>query len=149
MKTLKLTFALAAMSLMLQPALLAADDSSSRDRMISFLKTEGYSYDVKENIITFKYEGSTICFTINKNKNFFQISYLFSVKNMDRTKVLELCNKYNNDKGIIKFAILGTSAEIGFETDLGVGTSNSELREMLGIMVSNAKQIASDCAKLD
>lgn len=80
---------------------------SGFDYLSEFLKEEGYRFKEEDHWISFKINGVNFVAFKNDNNPFVQIVCMCSIKpeNQNRMKLLELCNKMNQDKFVVKFTL--------------------------------------------
>ena len=69
-----------------------------------FLREEGFRVNEKEGSFSFKY--NRMIYSVPKEENkYLVINMICSVNNVDRGKLLEVCNSLNRDKFVLKFTV--------------------------------------------
>lgn len=72
--------------------------------LINFFKEEGFRYEDKDTLLSFKIQGNT--FLAFKNDGpFLQLVMICNTESQGRSKLLEVCNSLNQEKFILKFTV--------------------------------------------
>lgn len=75
-------------------------------KIAEFFKAEGFSNQEKESHYSFKYHGKTYVFWKSRNEYFITLGYYAdSGDDAKREVLLELCNKFNENRSVLKFAV--------------------------------------------
>lgn len=85
---------------------------SGYDYLINFFKEEGFRYEEKGNILSFKIQGVNYLAFKNENSPFLQISIGCNTEGQSRSKQLEICNSMNQDKFVLKFTVNSDSDRV-------------------------------------
>lgn len=72
--------------------------------LINFFKEEGFRYENKDTLLSFKIQGNNY-FAFKNDGPFLQIVMICNTEGQGRSKLLEVCNSLNQDKFILKFTV--------------------------------------------
>lgn len=74
-------------------------------KLLEFLRCEGFRFEEKDGLITFKIQGRNYLAFKNEESPFLQIVSIYDVEGNSRSKLLETCNTLNQDRFILKYTI--------------------------------------------
>lgn len=103
------------------------------DYLKKFLQEEGFRFTDDDSFISFKFEGNT--FLAFKNDSpYLQVLQLLNVANQSRSKLLEVCNKMNDEKFVIKFTVHDDRVWCSFESKPTDRTTADEFSLMMTLL---------------
>ena len=111
--------------------------------MIEYLSGEGYRYEENPNSgnIVFKFEGVKYVFINNSGSQLLQLVILFyDVTEDNRYAVLEICNKINSEKAMVKLTCDDDTVWCNWEDIVPEQGYNLSRIEMALNMLKNAYQ---------
>lgn len=74
-------------------------------KLLEFLRNEGFRFEEKDGLITFKIQGRNYLAFKNGESPFLQIVSIYDVEGNSRSKLLEMCNIMNQERFILKYTI--------------------------------------------
>ena len=103
------------------------------DYLKNFLQEEGFHFQDEEGYISFKFEMTT--FIAFKNDSpYVQIVVVCNAEGYDRTKVLDVCNRMNQEKFVLKFVVQGETVWCSYEFMPSEHTTASDFGMFLSLL---------------
>lgn len=81
------------------------------ESLIKFFREEGFRYEEKESVLSFKIQGVSY-FAFKNDSPFLQIVLICNTENQSRNKLLEICNTLNQEKFVVKFTVTEDSDRV-------------------------------------
>ncbi len=116
---------------------------TAKEYLIEYLSGEGYRYEENPNSgnIVFKFEGVKYVFINNSGSQLLQLVILFyDVTEDNRYAVLEICNKINSEKAMVKLTCDDDTVWCNWEDIVPEQGYNLSRIEMALNMLKNAYQ---------
>lgn len=95
-----------------------------------FLQEEGFRINKEENFFTFKFQGKTYIVFENKGP-YLQIVTICDTSRYSLSNLLEICNKLNSEKFILKFIVNRNDVWCSYEFMPTVKTTVGEFESIL------------------
>ncbi len=107
------------------------------DYLKKYLRDEGFQFKVDDDgDISFKYQGTTFMMTQDSNDSVFAIFLIFKFEGNSKQKIMELCNKFNIEKNLVKFSASDSLVFCTYECLITDGFSVGFLPQILGYLDS-------------
>ena len=114
--------------------------------LLRFLHEEGFRKNDEENFFSFKFEGNT--YLVYKNDSpYLQVLLLLRANGYDRTKMLEACNKLNDDKFVVKFTVHDDTIWCSYEFKPSNETTNDEFALIFTLLDKGSDELYAELNK--
>lgn len=115
------------------------------EHMKKFLREQGFIINENDDYVTFKYQTHTFVMFKGSNECLFALNIIFyDVDDTNYSKVLQLCNKLNKDKSVIKLYVMNDSVICAYEAFVDDHFSTENLPSIMNIMISSLRDFAEN-----
>ena len=113
---------------------------SGFDYFKKFLQDEGFRFNNEESFISFKFQGTSFV-AFKNDSSFLQIVLICNAKGKSRSSLLEICNKMNDDRFVVKFVAQEDSVWCSYEFEPSEHTTSDDFSMALTLLDKSSDEL--------